>query len=95
MCLHICGPATMVQIHAQSSGRARNYLALYQLCTKKLLEVNPTIEKELQEGVVNAITNVSKYQKVAETRVKENPKNFMEIFQTLDFEFLQQKFNES
>ena len=71
------------------------YLALYQLYIEKFLEVNPTIEKELREGVVNAITDVSKYQKEAEARLKENHKNLMEIFQTLDFELLQQKFNES
>ena len=28
------------------------------------------IEKELREGVVNAITNVTKYQKEVETQVK-------------------------
>lgn len=35
------------------------YLAFYQLYIEKLLEVNPAIEIELREGVVNAITDVS------------------------------------
>ena len=43
----------------------------------------------------DAITDVSKYQKEAEARVKENHKNLLEISQSLDFELLHQKFNDS
>ena len=43
----------------------------------------------------DAITDLSKYQKEAEARVKENRKNLLEISQSQDFELLHQKFNDS
>ena len=64
-------------IHRALVAHTTMYLALYQLNIERFLEENPKIRKDLREGGVNVVIDVSKCQKETETRGKVNHKNFM------------------
>ena len=61
-------------IHRALVAHTTMYLALYQLYIERFLEENL---RDLREGGVNVVINVSKCQKETETRGKVNHKNFM------------------
>ena len=71
------------------------YLALYKLYISAFVEKNEVIEREMKEAVVEAITEVRKYQMSNKDIIKLNHKNVLLSNSNINFESLIKEFDDS
>ena len=69
------------------------YLALYKLYIDKLIDSHQTIEKDLNEGVINAITSLSDYHSKTKGVVQSNHEKLLDIIDSVDLYHTQQQFD--
>ena len=95
----IYGPTTIAQIkdgkhmHRVLEAHFSLYLALYKLYIDRLIDSHQTIEKDLNEGVINAITSLSDYHSKTKGVVQSNHEKLLDIIDSVDLYHTQQQFD--